>query len=84
MVSGETFAGKTTLLRALGNAIGYEERLVTAEHFLELGFHHLPDLHRDVVAMEERLANAEGVGALTPAGAGGAVAADEPGPDHRR
>jgi Flp pilus assembly CpaF family ATPase len=65
MVSGETFAGKTTLVRALGNAIPYEERLVTAEHFLELGFHHLPDLHRDVVAMEERLANAEGVGALT-------------------
>jgi pilus assembly protein CpaF len=65
MVSGETFAGKTTLLRALGNAIPFEERLVTLEHFLELGFHDLPDLHRDVVAMEERLANAEGVGALT-------------------
>jgi pilus assembly protein CpaF len=65
MVSGETFAGKTTLLRALGNTIPFEERLVTAEHFLELGFHHLPDLHRDVVAMEERLANAEGVGAVT-------------------
>ena len=65
MVSGETFAGKTTLLRALGNTIPFEERLVTAEHFLELGFHHLPDLHRDVVAMEERLPNAEGVGALT-------------------
>jgi Flp pilus assembly CpaF family ATPase len=65
MVSGETFVGKTTLLRALGNTIPFEERLVTAEHFLELGFHHLPDLHRDVVAMEERLSNAEGVGAMT-------------------
>ncbi len=65
MVSGATFAGKTTLLRALGNTIPPEERLVTAEHFLELGFHHLPDLHRDVVAMEERLPNAEGVGAVT-------------------
>jgi len=65
MVSGETFAGKTTLLRALGNAIPFEERLVTAEHFLELGFEHFPDLHRDVVAMEERLPNAEGSGALT-------------------
>jgi len=65
MVSGETFAGKTTLLRALGNEIPAEERLITAEHFLELGFHHDPDLHRDVVAMEERLPNAEGVGALT-------------------
>jgi Flp pilus assembly CpaF family ATPase len=65
IVSGETFAGKTTLLRGLGNAVGFDERIVTAEHFLELGFEHFPDLHRDVVAMEERLPNAEGVGALT-------------------
>lgn len=65
LVSGETFSGKTTLLRALGNAIPFEERIVTCEHFLELGFDRLPDLHRDVVAMEERLPNAEGVGAIT-------------------
>jgi pilus assembly protein CpaF len=65
IVSGETFSGKTTLLRALGNAIGFEERIVTAEHFLELGFDRHPDLHRDVVAMEERLPNAEGTGAMT-------------------
>jgi pilus assembly protein CpaF len=65
VVSGETFSGKTTLLRALGNAIGFEERLITCEHFLELGFDRLPDLHRDVVAMEERLPNAEGVGAIS-------------------
>jgi pilus assembly protein CpaF len=65
VVSGETFSGKTTLLRALGNAIGYEERIVTCEHFLELGFDRHPDLHRDVVAMEERLPNAEGIGAIT-------------------
>jgi pilus assembly protein CpaF len=65
IVSGETFSGKTTLLRALGNAIAFEERLVTCEHFLELGFERLPDLHRDVVAMEERLPNAEGIGAIT-------------------
>ncbi|MDP3713762.1 MAG: ATPase, T2SS/T4P/T4SS family [Mycobacteriales bacterium] len=65
VVSGETFSGKTTLLRALGNAISYEERIVTCEHFLELGFDRHPDLHRDVVAMEERLPNAEGIGAIT-------------------
>jgi pilus assembly protein CpaF len=65
IVSGETFSGKTTLLRALGNAIAFEERIVTCEHFLELGFDRLPDLHRDVVAMEERLPNAEGIGAIT-------------------
>lgn len=64
VVSGETFSGKTTLLRALGNAIPFQERIVTCEHFLELGFDRLPDLHRDVVAMEERLANAEGIGAI--------------------
>lgn len=65
IVSGETFSGKTTLLRALGNAIPFEERIVTCEHFLELGFDRFPDLHRDVVAMEERLPNAEGVGAVS-------------------
>jgi Flp pilus assembly CpaF family ATPase len=67
MVSGETFAGKTTLVRALGNAIPAHERLVTVEHFRELGFGSWPDLHRDVVEMEERPANAEGVGAMTMA-----------------
>ena len=65
IVSGETFSGKTTLLRALGNAIPYAERILTCEHFLELGLDSHPDLHRDVVAMEERLPNAEGVGAIT-------------------
>jgi pilus assembly protein CpaF len=45
--------------------IAPSERLVTAEHFFELGFGHFPDLHRDVVAMEERLPNAEGVGAMS-------------------
>jgi Flp pilus assembly CpaF family ATPase len=65
VVSGETFSGKTTLLRALGNAIPFEERIITCEHFLELGFDRLPELHRDVVAMEERLPNAEGIGAIT-------------------
>ena len=65
VVSGETFSGKTTLLRALGNAIPFEERIVTCEHFLELGFDRHPELHRDVVAMEERLPNAEGIGAIT-------------------
>jgi Flp pilus assembly CpaF family ATPase len=65
IVSGETFSGKTTLLRALGNEIAPQERLVTCEHFLELGFDRLPELHRDVVAMEERLPNAEGIGAVT-------------------
>jgi pilus assembly protein CpaF len=65
VISGQTFSGKTTLLRALGNTVPYAERIVTVEHFLELGFEHLPDLHRDVVPMEERLPNGEGVGGVT-------------------
>ena len=64
IVSGETFAGKTTLLRALGNAVDPDERLVTCEHFLELGFEALPELHRDVVALQERPPNAEGAGGV--------------------
>jgi Flp pilus assembly CpaF family ATPase len=64
IVSGETFAGKTTLLRALANEIPPEERLVTAEHFRELGLGEFADLHRDVVELEERDANAEGKGAM--------------------
>ncbi len=67
MVSGETFAGKTTLLRALGNAIPANERLVTVEHFRELGFGLFPELHHDVVELEERPPNAEGAGAKSMA-----------------
>ncbi|MEO6712486.1 MAG: ATPase, T2SS/T4P/T4SS family, partial [Mycobacteriales bacterium] len=65
MISGETFAGKTTLLRALGNEIAPEERLITAEHFRELGFTTFRDLHPNCVELEERPPNAEGVGAIT-------------------
>jgi Flp pilus assembly CpaF family ATPase len=65
VVSGETFSGKTTLLRALGNTIPFTERIITCEHFLELGLDRFPELHRDVVAMEERLPNAEGIGAIS-------------------
>ena len=64
MISGETFAGKTTLLRALGAAIRPHERLITVEEFRELGF---ADLGRptDVVELEARPANAEGAGAVS-------------------
>ncbi len=65
MVSGETGAGKTTLLRAMCSAIPAEERLVTVEHFLELGLQDQPDLHHDVIAMEERLPNSEGEGGMS-------------------
>lgn len=64
MVSGSTFAGKTTLLRALGNEVPAGERIITVEHFRELGFKNFADLHPNTLELEERPANAEGVGAV--------------------
>lgn len=64
MIAGATNAGKTTLLRALANEIGPEERLITVERALELGLGEFSDLHPNVVAMEERLPNSEGQGAI--------------------
>jgi len=65
MVAGATDAGKTTLLRALINCIPAHERLITVERALELGLRHNPDLHWDVVEMEEVLPDAEGRGGIT-------------------
>src|SRR5580692_11049929 len=67
MIAGATNAGKTTLLRALANQIPPEERLVTVERALELGLDHFPELHPNVIALEERLPNMEGHGAITMA-----------------
>src|SRR5487761_347099 len=67
MIAGATNAGKTTLLRALANQIPGEERLVTVERALELGLDHFPELHTNVIALEERLPNMEGHGAITMA-----------------
>jgi len=64
MIAGATNAGKTTLLRALANEIPAGERLITVERALELGLGEFADLHPNVVAMEERLANSEGQGAI--------------------
>src|SRR6266699_4973782 len=67
MIAGATNAGKTTLLRALANQIPPGERLVTVERALELGLDQFPDLHPNVVALEERLPNSEGQGAIVMA-----------------
>ena len=64
MIAGATNAGKTTLLRALANEIDPSERLITVERALELGLGEFADLHPNVVAFEERLANSEGQGAI--------------------
>lgn len=62
MLSGATHAGKTTLQRALSQAIPASERVITIERFRELGLSDHPDLHPDVVELEEQPANNEGVG----------------------
>jgi pilus assembly protein CpaF len=67
MIAGSTNAGKTTLLRALANEIPANERLVTVERALELGLDQFPELHPNSIALEERLPNSEGVGAISMA-----------------
>ncbi|MGH3320757.1 MAG: CpaF family protein [Streptosporangiaceae bacterium] len=67
MLSGATNAGKTTLLRAVAGEIPQAERLITVERSLELGLDQFPELHPNVVALEERLSNSEGEGAISMA-----------------
>ena len=64
IVSGATFAGKTTLLRALANEIDPLERLVVIEDEAELQLASNAKRHPDVVAMETRAANIEGEGEI--------------------
>jgi len=67
MVAGATSAGKTTMLRALAAEIPPEERLLTVERSLELGLDEDTEAHPNAIAFEERLANAEGAGAVSMA-----------------
>ena len=67
MVAGATGAGKTTLLRALAAEIPAEERILTVERSLELGLDEDVEAHPNAIALEERLPNSEGVGAVTMA-----------------
>ena len=64
LISGAMNSGKTTLLRALAAEISPSERIVTIEQALELGLDRQVERHPDSVAMEARLANTEGVGAI--------------------
>ncbi|WP_084266030.1 CpaF family protein [Actinomadura macra] len=64
IVCGEVNTGKTTLVRALANEIPVEERIITLESDFELFLDdpRLAHRHQDVVALEARQANSEGVG----------------------
>ncbi|GAA4101055.1 CpaF family protein [Actinomadura miaoliensis] len=65
VVTGGMGSGKTTFVRALAADIPREERIVTVENEYELFLHTLPHRHSDIVAMEAREPNAEGVGGIT-------------------
>ena len=67
VIGGATGVGKTTLLRAMADAIPANERILTIENTLELGLDQFPEAHPDVVAFEAREANTEGEGAVTMA-----------------
>ena len=67
VVSGAMNSGKTTLLRALAAEISPRERIVTIEQAFELGLDADPERHPDMVALEARPANVEGVGLISVA-----------------
>jgi len=62
IIAGGQGDGKTTLLRAMAAAIDPAERIVTIESDFELGLDRLAARHHEVIALEAREANVEGVG----------------------
>ena len=65
IVSGGTGTGKTTLLRALLHEVPPNERIITIEDTREIGLTEFPEEHPNVVELETRQANSEGVGGIT-------------------
>lgn len=64
IVAGGTGTGKTTMLRTLLFEVPPHERIITIEDTAELGLADFPDQLPNVVEMETRQANVEGVGEL--------------------
>lgn len=60
LIAGATQAGKTTLMTALLNELGRDERLVSCEDTFELSLN-----HPDWVAMQTRPASIEGAGEIS-------------------
>lgn len=60
LIAGATQAGKTTLMTALLNQMGADERLVSCEDTFEIAVE-----HRDWVAMQTRPAGSEGAAEVT-------------------
>lgn len=64
IVTGGMGSGKTTFARALASDFERDERIITVENEYELFLHTLPHRHADIVAMEARHPNAEGIGGI--------------------
>ena len=65
IVAGGTGSGKTTMLRALLYECPASERIITIEDTTELHIGDDEEQHPNVVEMETRQANVEGVGSIT-------------------
>lgn len=65
LIAGSTDAGKTTTTRACINCIPADERILVIERSLELSLRRHPELHPDVVEMEEVLPDQDGNGGLS-------------------
>ena len=65
LIAGGQGVGKTTLLRAMLHECSADERLLVLEQEPELHLDTLPERHNHVLVFMERVANMEGVGAVS-------------------